>query len=163
MGRKKLSTSEKIRRYVQRNPEAKPAEVAVAIGCKASLVYVVKNTMKKQAQLAETNNVSPAETDGVDIDAAHKKNRPITIAEMAVQMFEEPHDPVTNPAHYTAGGIETIDFIAAKLTKEEFIGYLKGNALKYGSRIGKKGDADVDAGKMLWYAAKLREALSPTL
>ncbi|MFN9911697.1 MAG: DUF3310 domain-containing protein, partial [Pirellulaceae bacterium] len=39
-------------------------------------------------------------------------------------------DLVNHPPHYKAGGIETIDFIEAKLTREEFIGYLKGNALK---------------------------------
>jgi hypothetical protein len=67
---------------------------------------------------------------------------------------------VNHPPHYKAGGIETIDFIEAKLTREEFIGYLKGNALKYASRVGKKDDAEVDAGKMAWYAMKLRDMLS---
>jgi hypothetical protein len=29
-----------------------------------------------------------------------------------------------NPDHYMTGGIETIDFIKAKLTEEQFKGYL---------------------------------------
>ncbi len=33
------------------------------------------------------------------------------------------------------GGIETIDFIKAKLTEEQFKGYLAGNVIKYLSRF----------------------------
>ena len=134
MGRKKLSMSEKIRRYAAAHPNAKSKDIAEAVGCKTTLVYAVLHAQKK---------VHMPTTEGVDIDAVHKKV-----------------DVVNHPPHYTDGGIETIDFIQAKLTQAEFIGYLKGNALKYGSRIGKKGDADVDAGKMVWYAAKLREVLA---
>lgn len=57
------------------------------------------------------------------------------------QVIATPHqedDTVNHPSHYCDGGIETIDFIRAKLTKEEFNGYCKGNALKYISRLGKK-------------------------
>jgi hypothetical protein len=62
-------------------------------------------------------------------------------------------DNINSPPHYTFGGIETIDFIAAKLSPEEYRGYLKGNLLKYASRIGKKGEDD--AGKAAWYAKHL--------
>jgi hypothetical protein len=65
-------------------------------------------------------------------------------------------DMVNHPAHYKVGGIETIDFIQAKLTPEEFRGYLKGNVLKYTSRAGHKGDIDTDIGKMVWYANRLQ-------
>jgi hypothetical protein len=67
----------------------------------------------------------------------------------------KPVDNINSPAHYTAGGIETIDFIKAKLTPEEFRGYLKGNVLKYASRAGLKGNAVEDAGKLAWYATRL--------
>jgi hypothetical protein len=56
-----------------------------------------------------------------------------------------------NPAHYKVGGIETIDYIKAKLTPEEFIGYLKGNVIKYTSRAGKKQDMIQDLEKGQWY------------
>ena len=61
------------------------------------------------------------------------------------------NDNVKHPAHYCVGGIETIDYIRAKLTREEFIGYCKGNALKYISRAGKKGDAAEDLAKAAVY------------
>lgn len=61
------------------------------------------------------------------------------------------HDPVNSPSHYTAGGIETIDYIKAKLTPEEYIGYLKGSVIKYTSRAGKKIDTIQDLEKAQWY------------
>ena len=68
-------------------------------------------------------------------------------------------DMVNSPPHYTTGGIETIDYIQAKLTHEEFRGYLKGNCLKYSSRLGHKDAIEQDAGKLAWYANKLNEVL----
>jgi hypothetical protein len=35
-------------------------------------------------------------------------------------------DMVNRPPHYLVGGIEAIDVIKSRLTKEEYIGYLKG-------------------------------------
>lgn len=55
-------------------------------------------------------------------------------------------DLINHPPHYTSGGVETIDFIEAK----EF-GYHLGNAIKYISRAGKKGDALQDLQKAIWY------------
>jgi len=64
-----------------------------------------------------------------------------------------------NPDHYKVGGIETIDFMEAKLSHEEFIGYLKGNILKYTSRLGHKDSPVQEAGKIEWYAKRLKETL----
>jgi hypothetical protein len=63
-------------------------------------------------------------------------------------------DPV-NPNHYKVGGIESIDYIQAKLTPEEFAGFCKGNALKYISRAGHKGSAAEDTRKAIWYLQRL--------
>lgn len=54
-------------------------------------------------------------------------------------------DPlVEHPAHYQRGGIETIDYIRATLTPEQFEGYCIGNALKYLSRYrDKDGERDL--------------------
>jgi len=67
-----------------------------------------------------------------------------------------PPEMVNSPPHYKIGGIEAIDYIQAKLTPEEFRGYLKGNVLKYTSRAGYKEDAGKDIDKMVWYALKLQ-------
>ena len=41
---------------------------------------------------------------------------------------------VNAPSHYTAGGIETIDYLRAKLGPLPFLGYCMGNVIKYVSR-----------------------------
>jgi hypothetical protein len=51
------------------------------------------------------------------------------------------HDLVNTPAHYTAGGIETIDYIRAKLTTDQLRGYYLGNLIKYLSRAQHKDGA----------------------
>lgn len=61
--------------------------------------------------------------------------------------------------YYDAGGIETLDIIKAKLTPEEYQGYLKGNAIKYASRMAFKGTPERDAEKAAYYSHFLNEAM----
>lgn len=68
-------------------------------------------------------------------------------------------DPVNQPDHYTVGGVEAIGIIKAKLTPEEYRGYLKGNMLKYLMRANYKGDHDNDCAKTNWYGEELMDAL----
>ena len=64
-------------------------------------------------------------------------------------------DSVNSPDHYKMGGVETIDFIEAKATKEELIGYLKFNVIKYLSRAKYKGHDLQDLKKAQWYLNRL--------
>lgn len=57
--------------------------------------------------------------------------------------------------YYDAGGIETLDVIKAKLTPEQYRGYLLGNAIKYACRLNFKGSAERDAEKLAVYSAEL--------
>jgi hypothetical protein len=68
--------------------------------------------------------------------------------------YPKQYDPI-NPTHYQIGGIETIDYIEAKLTPEEFKGYCKGNSIKYISRAGYKGKERDDYKKAAWYLDRL--------
>lgn len=58
---------------------------------------------------------------------------------------------VIHPSHYTDGGIETIDFICAKSTPEEFQGFCKATVIKYIARAGKKGATLADLAKAFSY------------
>ena len=57
-------------------------------------------------------------------------------------------DNVHQPSHYTDGGIQTIDFIEAKM-----LNFNLGNVVKYVSRAGKKNPAKYveDLRKAAWY------------
>jgi len=59
--------------------------------------------------------------------------------------------------HYDAGGIETYNIIKAKLTDEEFRGWLLGNAIKYFCRCNFKGNKQRDIEKCAFYSKKLEE------
>lgn len=63
-----------------------------------------------------------------------------------------------NPNHYTFGGIETIDYLEAKLSEDEFNGFLKGNVLKYVSREAEKNGVE-DLKKAQWYLSRFIEKL----
>ena len=58
-----------------------------------------------------------------------------------------------NPEHYK-GEIECIDSIKASMTKDQFNGYCKGNAMKYLWRWEKKGKVE-DLRKANWYLNRL--------
>ena len=64
-------------------------------------------------------------------------------------------DPVNHPAHYKVGGIETIEYMKAKSTPEEFKGHLRLTAIKYLSRTGYKDNALQDLKKAQWYLNRL--------
>ena len=53
--------------------------------------------------------------------------------------------------HYLACPIQPIDLVQYILTKEELIGFLKGNIIKYSLRAGHKGDPEKDKAKALQY------------
>lgn len=64
-------------------------------------------------------------------------------------------DLINHPPHYNRGPMECIDIIEMRLTPEQFVGYLKGQQIKYDYRDGTKGGEDSqlsDAKKKAWYA-----------
>ena len=71
------------------------------------------------------------------------------------KIVDEAEDVVNNPSHYTTGGIENIDYIKAKLTEEQYQGFLLGNALKYLGRANHKSNFDQDLGKAQFYVNRL--------
>jgi Protein of unknwon function (DUF3310) len=92
---------------------------------------------------------------------------PATGDETLTEADEEDYDPtlpytlqsdaVNSPSHYTVGGFEAVDVIKAKLTPEEYRGYLKGNCLKYLMRANYKGKHNEDCRKHAWYAEELAQ------
>lgn len=114
--------------------------------------------------------------DGVNIDWPHESDDDYaTKIEKLYEpekdnMFVDDYDPneiknpyysnPISPSHYEIGntGIEAIDIIQATLTKEEYIGYLRGNILKYNLRASKKNGSE-DLHKADIYSGWLVEAL----
>jgi hypothetical protein len=66
-------------------------------------------------------------------------------------------DLVNKPPHYLVGGIESIDVIEAKLTYEQFEGYLMGSKMAYDLRYPFKGSYELDLAKSDFYKERLLE------
>jgi len=67
-------------------------------------------------------------------------------------------DAVNSPAHYNQGEIECIDAIRAMLSPEEFIGYCRGNSLKYRWRFRYKNGIE-DLRKAEWYEKRMMSTI----
>jgi hypothetical protein len=160
----KNTIASRIRAYLRENPKAKPDEVVKALGVKRENVYSLKQYDRLRAKRIRAKKIAnqPVNVSNIKFgdnvggliltDVGDGKARWVKAPEpLPITMI----DPVNHPEHYKVGGIETIDFIKAKLTPEEFRGYLKGNVLKYASRAGHKDNAVQDAGKLAWYANRL--------
>lgn len=75
-------------------------------------------------------------------------------ASNGVSMKKQNTDNVNNPSHYTAGGIETLDYIKAKVS--DYPSYAVGNILKYVSRYEHKNGIE-DLKKAQFYLNDLIE------
>lgn len=86
-----------------------------------------------------------------EIEKVEEKSLEDTAYELGTKSIDN-----INPDHYKTGGIETINYIKAKLTEEEYKGYLKGNIIKYISRAEQKNGVE-DYKKAQWYTNRLVE------
>ena len=68
------------------------------------------------------------------------------------------YDYVNKPEHYNHGEIECYDALKSMLSKEELIGYLRGNSFKYRWRFRQK-NGKQDLEKAEWYEKKLKDEL----
>jgi hypothetical protein len=155
MTKRKLTLTEKARRYYEKFPDAKHAEVASATGIDIKHLYVIKNKLKATGRLPITPAV-PLTTFTTD------KSFKALLEEVCIKpinkiRMEAPErmtvsatpDLVNQPPHYTAGGIETIDFIEAKK-----LNYNLGNVIKYLTRADHKGNKLEDLRKAQWYLTR---------
>lgn len=61
--------------------------------------------------------------------------------------------------HYISAH-QPIETMQSNMTYEEFIGFLKGNIIKYACRLGKKDDAKKEAAKIRRYSEWLEQAVN---
>jgi len=64
-------------------------------------------------------------------------------------------------SHYKDMAVQPWTVMQAVLTHDEFVGFLKGNIIKYGMRSGRKDGTD-DNGKLQHYLEKLAEVEKPS-
>lgn len=63
---------------------------------------------------------------------------------------------MSEPSYYNCNGLSPLDaFRDGLISKEEYVGFLKGNIIKYVVRCDKKDDPVKDLNKLMDYASKL--------
>ena len=85
-----------------------------------------------------------------------KENSPIVPSSAGLAALANADARQVSGNHYKDMPIQPWSVMEAVLTKEEFIGFLKGNIIKYSMRAGRKEGSD-DAGKAQHYQQKLKE------
>ena len=75
-------------------------------------------------------------------------------------MIEKKHEQSEQPEYYKSNGLSPMDaFEKGLLSKEEFIGFIKGNVIKYSVRAGKKDDPIRDIDKAIDYLEWLKKVI----
>jgi len=124
-----------------------PKEIAKRTRAKISYVYFVRNEVKKAGKKKSSKIMKAVQEMKVTLDALDKiKDRPKKVIvqpdylDKALTLLKNQQpDLVNHPPHYTAGGIDFIDFAEAKgLTENAYLF----NVVKYVVRAGKKADVD---------------------
>jgi hypothetical protein len=75
-----------------------------------------------------------------------------------VTLYDSADKRQVGGSHYKTMGVQPWDVMESLLTREEFIGSLKGNIIKYAMRTGLKAGSD-DPGKLRHYQQKLAEVM----
>lgn len=134
-----MTKVDKIRRYLAKGTSV--SEIAKRLGVSKNHVWTVIWKEKQKAKTAKPE----AKPEAKRKPGRPKKEKVEALIPGSVPL---PADLVNHPPHYTAGGIETLDFIEAK-----DLNFRLGNAVKYIARAGKKvgGDPVQDLEKAAFY------------
>ena len=98
--------------------------------------------------------VKQSKTDGEEYRAARKRQKTVRGTMYKPEDYNKQYNNVHSPAHYNQGQTECIDAIEAMLSQEEYIGYLRGNSMKYRWRFRYKNGFE-DLNKAEWYEKRL--------
>lgn len=114
--------------------------------------YFTKDGMYDKDDNDPKLNIMPLE--GIDLS----KEDDTGVVDRMMDALDKKIEDAINPSHYKVKGIsEAHEIINHLMHREQYEGFLWGNIIKYAYRYGRKGDKAETAGKIAWYATKLKE------
>jgi len=152
--RPRLPSTDAAKQHWRARPTLTPTEIQTLFQIPMPRVYRIRNELIKEKLLKVKKPrtkvkkkvfvITPEVTPVVTPEVAPVVSEPITA-----------NDYQVGGNHYKDMGVPPWDVMEATLTKTEFIGFLKGNIIKYSMRQGVRGE--VDSQKCNHYIVKLNE------
>jgi len=162
--RPRLPSTDAAKNHWRARPTLTPTEIQTIFEIPFARVYRIRNELIKEKLLkvkrprTKVKKLVFSTKDRYDIPAD-----PIVTPEVAPEVAPVISEPIkaddyqVGGNHYKDMGVPPWDVIEATLTQSEFIGFLKGNIIKYSMRQVQRGD--VDSQKCKHYIIKLDEML----
>jgi Protein of unknwon function (DUF3310) len=155
--RPRLPSTIAAKNYWRDNPSLTPAEIRDLFEIPFPRAYRIRNELIKEKLLkvkkprTKCKKLTFKTKDRYDIP-------PVVETPVPTPVIGEPvtaDDYQVGGNHYKDMGVPPWDVIESTLSKEEFIGFLKGNVIKYSMRQVQRGD--IDSNKCRHYIIKLDE------
>jgi hypothetical protein len=149
--------------FFQKNPNAKPKDVAAKFKVAMPTIY----SMRKQALSGDWKTVATVtsntpipldEVETLDHDAANLAYQASLGRKQRFQGSSNANAQQYGGDHYVNMGVQPWKAMEAWMSPEAFAGFLRGNAIKYLARADKKGGVE-DLKKARHYLNKLLEVL----
>ena len=147
-----MSNLDQTKKYLASDPNTSAEYLMKTLGVSKNYAYVLLSKGRKDLRLVKQRDGTWAHKIPMQRAIENpviKTIAVVTTNESIADKLTPPVDNVNNPAHYTTGGIETIDFIEAKK-----LGYNLGNVVKYITRADHKGNKLEDLRKAQWYLSR---------
>lgn len=137
MATKPSPKAEKVWAYLLENKLATPAEVAKATGVSYGYVYKLMKKVGTPKEVFEKESTAHQ----IKLDL-HEMNDAVEEAKRTIKKSQTANLRQVGGQHYVGLSVEPWDAMQAWMTEEEFIGFLKGNIIKYLARTKNTDDLD---------------------
>ena len=154
--RPRLPSSIAAKDHWRENPTLKPQEIHTLFQIPLPRAYRIRNELVREKLISIRTSRTKAKK-------VVLRKKPVVTPEVAPEVTPVVGKPVkaddyqVGGNHYKDMGVPPWDVIEATLTQTEFIGFLKGNIIKYSMRQGIRGE--IDSQKCKHYIIKLDEML----
>lgn len=163
--RPRLPSTEAAKEHWRLNPTLKPTEIRDLFEIPSARVYKLRNELVKEKLMKVKKPRTKAKK--LTFNTKERYDTPPVVEAPVPTPTPTPRPVISEPIkaddyqvggnHYKEMGVPPWDVLEATLSMSEFIGFLKGNIIKYSMRQSLRGE--IDSQKCRHYIVKLDEML----